>query len=317
MIEESVRNLSQPFAQFERWAPAESVALDDLFQAVSTVSLFSAQKLVVLRNPAFLSDAMADADVTLFSTILDIVNRQGHALIIYLLNKKLDQRKKSFGIIKKAAQLHEFQAFKDWEQDKVVAFIQKTAKERGKSIDSQAAFALEEIGGGHLQVLSNEIDKLVVYVGSAPTISIADVKALNAGQLASFYDLNQAMQTGEWASVVRIVESLLNQHEDSVKILGAIAANFRLYLQLLLLESERKSPDEMGRITGKNPFFIKRLLPPIKKAYTLNPLKHAMVACAKTDLEIKSGVMRPPEAVELLVIGLSIQFQRRTSNVRH
>ncbi len=312
LIEESVKALSLPFSGFERFAAPESIDLGSLYQAVATVSLFSTPKLIILRNPGFLSDSMSDADVAQFSLILESVKQQGHGFIIYLLNKKLDQRKKSFGVLKKNAQLHDFPAFKEWEQDKVIAFIQKTAKEKGKVIEPNAAFALEEMGGGQLQVLANEIEKLIVYTGNEPKITLADVKALHAGQLSSFYDLSQAMQSGEFSKMVQIVESLLHQHEDAVKILGAMAANFRLYLQLSLLDSEGKSADDMGRITGKNPYFIKRLIAPIKKSYTIEHLKSAMLACAKADLEIKSGVMRPPEAIEVLVITLTVQFQRRS-----
>ena len=90
---------------------------------------------------------------------------------------------------------------------------------------------------------------------------------------------------------------LLRQGDDPVKLLSIITASYRLYLQILALDSERVPESKLASKIGKNPYFIKKLLPSIRRHYSLPRLTAVYQSLSDCDIAIKSGQQTPKHAL--------------------
>ncbi len=271
-------------------------SIQELELQMTAVSLFSDQKTIVIKSPAFLLKSLEKKEVESLESSLKKIQPLSDKLLIYH-NGTLDQRKKPFLLLKKYAELKEYPAFKAWEQDKIIDWIQKTSKDYQKEIDTEAAILLEQMGGNNLKQLAKEIEKLSIYTGKNPKIKAQDVKEAAGGSQSTLFQLSDALKIKHMKNATQSLQLILKNGEDPIKLLGFIVSTFRFYCQLLAADLEKKSDQEIGQILGKNPFFVKRVLSDIRKKYTLSELKNSMTLWANADFNIKSGKMKGEDAL--------------------
>lgn len=297
-VEEHVDALLKDYPSSDRETFEGVFELDAVIQSLSTSSLFASNKIVVLKNPWFFSKAPTDAQLKVYAQFLDAAESSDFPCLIYQLGS-VDQRKKAVTQLKKKTKFHIYQPFKDWEQDKVLDWIKSRAQQCGKTMDHDAALALEEIGGTNLRQLAGELEKCSVYVGNASTITRADITSLCAPATTSIFEFNEAMKKRNASQCLKALHRLLSHGEDPIRLSGLIVSNLRLYTQLLSLSQEGKSVNDIAKDIGKNAFFLKNVLPDIKRNYSLPDLKNAVIRFADCDYAIKSGKMKPDVAVKL------------------
>ena len=79
-----------------------------------------------------------------------------------------------------------------------------------------------------------------------------------------------------------------------------MAANLRFYLQLLAGKNDGKTPQDIAKELGKNPYFVTQVMPFVQKAYTFDQLRALFHHLAKTDLAIKSGKIQAEAALQIV-----------------
>ncbi|MFC1771355.1 DNA polymerase III subunit delta [Candidatus Margulisiibacteriota bacterium] len=304
LMEEEIGNISQQNSGYSKEYLPAKFKIEDFHQLTATASLFNQPKLIFIKNPWFCSESLSDQD---FNTITDILssvkNSQDKKIIIYLPGKSPDQRKKIVKFLKENCATQEFRSFKDWEQDKVLNWIKARAQQGSRSIEHDAALALEQIGGGDLRHLAAEIDKLITYLGARNTITIDDVTTLSsAGAKVSIFHFNEAMKSKDLAKLLAISLLLLKNGDDPLKLLGLMASNVRFYLQILTLLKDQCSYTQISQILGKNPYFIRKVGEIISKKYSISALQTAFAILNTKDIEIKTGKIKPKAALNLALI---------------
>lgn len=302
-VEEHIDGLLKHYPSSDRETFEGMFDLEAVIQSLSTSSLFATNKIVILKNPWFFSKAPTDAQLNVFAQFIDAAQASDFPCLIYQLGS-VDQRKKAVTQLKKKSSFHVYNPFKDWEQDKVLDWIKSRAKQCGKSMDHDAALALEEIGGTNLRQLAGELEKCSVYVGEAPNITRADISALCAPATTSIFEFNEAMKKRQTSTCLKALHRLLSHGEDPIRLSGLIVSNLRLYTQLIALSESGKSVNDIAKEIGKNAFFLKNILPDIKRHYSLNDLKSAYRQFAECDYAIKSGKMKPEVAVKLTLASI-------------
>ncbi len=303
LIDEHLQKVTSAFSSQDVQRFNEGAPIDQILMAVSMTSLFSASNAIVIKNPKWLTNAADDKELALLTQLFTLIPNQPHHVIVVVFGS-VDQRKKAAQLLKKHCEVTQYSPFKDWEQDKVLQWIQNRVKIYKKTMDQDAQMALENIGGSDLRQMASELEKLDIYTGSRTTITTADVQAMCAPANASIFDFTEALKLRQLPQALGALERLMEHGEDPVKLLGLISATYRLYLQLLALSAEKKTSADIAAKIGKNPYFIQKLLPEVKKRYSLAQVQKAYEALATCDFEIKTGKMKPELALELAVIGV-------------
>jgi DNA polymerase III subunit delta len=295
--------ISEKVEQLKKTAPSHAIEIweNQAFESIHTLatsgSLFASQYLILAKDPSFLKKTPSDKEIKLFKDILEAINANNHVLIIYCPNGRPDMRKKIPALLKKAAQCTELSAFKDWEQNKLIEWAQKRMTDVGKSLNYDAAQFLAESAGNSLSILSQTLKTLEVFAIEAQTLTITHVQELSGDEKCTAYQLTEAIKSGKHAETLRIARQLMQNGEEPVKLAGLIASSIRLYYQILLLNDAGESSASMAKKLGKNPYFIQKLLPDIKRRHNLTRLKDALFQLAKADYNLKTGKMKPKDAV--------------------
>ncbi|MCP4050464.1 MAG: DNA polymerase III subunit delta [bacterium] len=304
LVEEHVRGLINKFGLLEKEQFRGRFDINDLFAAASTGSLFSQGKLILIRSPWFINEAVSDADVKRLQSIFNDTCDSSNIIIVYQKEKKFDQRKKLASYLKKNAETVEFKAFKDWEQDKVMYWIKQRITSSGKKIDQDALVAMAQAEGTNLMQISTEIEKLLVFIGDKNSIILEDVQAVSVSINTSIYELNEAMKISDFKNIMKNILHLLNNNEPPVKILALITANIRLYYQILLLTAQNKNSYAIAKILKKNSYFIEKTAQVIKNNFSVSKLEYAFQKLQQTDINIKSGRINHRKGLELAVIDI-------------
>lgn len=98
----------------------------------------------------------------------------------------------------------------------------------GKSMPADALASIVERTGFSMRSLESEIEKLLLYVGPRPTITIADVmEVLSTSREANVFDLTNAISSRDAARALRAFRSLMAQREPIAPILSVLAGEIR------------------------------------------------------------------------------------------
>lgn len=300
LLEEKVLELSAPFSEKEVFEGKEA-DLNKLALSLSSVSLFSSEKVVWVKNPVFLGKGIEGDELKVFDRFLSLALEGPHRVIVFVLGEKLDQRRKAVVALKKSASVQEFSAFKDWEQDQVEGWAQRRVKSVGKAIDQDALTALVQMGGQNLRYLAAEIEKLKTYVGDKTQIKLEDVHASSGGVSARWFSFNEAFKTADVKGLLRHSAQLMEAGEDPIKLMGGTHATLKFYFQMMALDAQGCDLAKMAQLLGKNPYFLKQVFPFVKKKYSLAKLKSLYASLNQKDIGIKSGQIDPEVALELVL----------------
>ena len=76
-----------------------------------------------------------------------------------------------------------------------------------------------------------------------------------------------------------------------------MASQLRFFLLALDLDHHRQTSDQIAKTAGKNVYYLKRLLPTLKKNHQISNLKQAIWQLSQADIMIKSGQMSSQHAL--------------------
>ena len=292
LIEEHIAKLQQEHADKQLEQPPSEMPISELLMLCTAPSLFSATKLIILKNPWFLYRQPTAKELDTLTDLIKTTPETGSILVITAF-KSVDMRKKVPALLKKKTTYHEYKAFKDWEQDKLHAWIQKHAEKTGKKIEKEAVMALEEVAGMDLRQVANELKKLSVYIGDRDTILAKDVHAASGGAKSSLFDFQDALRKRNMPVLMQSAYRLLAHGDDPLRLLGIMVAQIRFFYQVLYLNKQKKSIQEIGKTLGKNPYFVKRVLSEIQSRYTCEKITTLFQECSQFDVALKSGKINP------------------------
>lgn len=196
-----------------------------------------------------------------------------------------------------------------WKQDEwLLNWLTQRARQRKIKIEPAAVQALAELVGHNLRLLDQELSKLLAYSANARAISAADVKLLVSGaRERSVFEMVEALAGGNHKQAVALLQSLLDAGEQPLGILGMIAWQYRLLLQVKEQMSQGQSQEAAGAALGQKPFTMKKAWPQAQR-FSLATLEWVMERLLDADIAIKTGQMEDRLALTVLISELS---QRR------
>ncbi|MFZ2948046.1 MAG: DNA polymerase III subunit delta, partial [Desulfuromonadaceae bacterium] len=219
----------------------------DIVDAAQTLPMFAERRAVLVKRAEQLKAEALDA-------MLPYIKNPSSGTCLLLTGTKIDQRKKFFLEFKKHGVLVEYKRFYD---NKLSGFIQSEAVVQGKPIEAAAAELLAALIGNNLQELSSQIEKLAVYAGTKPRITVDDVrvmasssKAFTAFELAKFLGLRDVPNS------IRSLDALFLHGEDAPMIIGALTSHFRKLWRIRELLDKKMPPADIGRELNINAFFL-------------------------------------------------------------
>ncbi|MCX8012401.1 MAG: DNA polymerase III subunit delta [Desulfobacterota bacterium] len=183
-------------------------------------------------------------------------------------------------------------------------WINYLAKEQGKSIDSPAIALLQELIGNNLQEISQEIEKLALFVGERKEITTQDVMQVTSPLgIKSVFDLVEYIGNKKLSPALILLSQLLASGEQPLKILGLIASNFRKLIKARLLLEQGKNQSEIKSLLNMQEWIWRKFYPQINK-FSPEMLENCIQKIWETDFTLKTQGTPSKLLLERLVMDL-------------
>ena len=169
--------------------------------------------------------------------------------------KSLDGRKQLSKELDKAAVFVKSEKIKD---HLLPGWIETYVKAKGHSIDNPTAVFLAEAIGNNLEVISNEVDKIIINFANPSAITKELIqKYVGINKEYNNFELTKAIGVRDTLKVSKIIE-YFSQNPKNHPLIPIVALIFSYFQKIALLHQNKSASEaDLARILGVNPYFIK------------------------------------------------------------
>lgn len=289
--------LAKEYARQDQFKDCDQQVLDcqeeglgELLAALTESSLFSAQKVLLIKNPFFLTSKVPVAEkknVQKLQTVFAHLQELDDTLIFEADYDKLDQRKKLTKLLKQGAEIVDLR-LKPYQTGD---FLRELAKLEGYSFEPGAFKLLLERSDQVLETtLANY--KTLKAITEGQTISRAEVNEHIDLSLAQnvFAILEDDLHYNYQAALHRL-DDQLRQGQTAVGLLSVFASQLEMLVTIKTLAKRGRSPEQITQDLGIHPYRVKLAL---RNRYSLAKLRQMLLEVIELDYGYKTGRYQSP-----------------------
>ena len=275
----------------------EQVTIDELLNDVMTIPLINEHKVIIGRNPFFLTtnkDIKLDNNYDALNRYLN--NPNDFSTLIFVSYQKIDNKNELVKLIKKVGEIIEVSDFSKEDWPNVIAKLFSNRKVN-ISKDALSLFILKI--GQDLSLAINEAEKLATY---SDNITLEDVKALVATPLEDdVFALTNALIDKDYRKALKVFKDLKIQSHEPIALLPIIANQMRFMYQVFYLAQQKYSEKQIVDELSAHPYRVTLTLNKVRKIKEEQLLKvnHQL---AELDQDIKSGFIDRFQGFELFIL---------------
>jgi DNA polymerase III subunit delta len=278
------------------WLDTVDLEFKVFFESIRQVSMFKEIKLIVLSNFSANQDFKDKfiKNFEIFSKTKDI--------IIFYQAGKISLKDKFSLFLKKKAKSQEFNILKG---QKLNNWIKAEFSKFEIKASQIAINRLIDLVGSDLWLASNEIKKLACYRKREGKIELKDVEEMVSSDAVenSVFKMVDAISAKNKKQALRLLHSHLDKGDNPSLLLSTINFQFKNLLGLKELMEKRISPHLVSKIAGLHPFVLRKSYQQVSN-FTLPELKKICWEIFQTDLNIKTGKIKPETALDLFITKL-------------
>ncbi|MCI2788046.1 MULTISPECIES: DNA polymerase III subunit delta [Staphylococcus] len=275
-----------------------------IIEETLTMPFFSDKKAILVKNAYVFTGEKVTKELNQNTDqLMEFLEKyDGDNLIIFeVYQNKLDERKKLTKTLKKNGQLKKVEQMSE---EEIKKWIQSKLNENFKDIKQDALNMFIELTGVNFNIVSQELDKLMLFLGDRPTINKDDVnQIINRSLEQNVFLLTEYIQKRQKNKAIQLVKDLINMKEEPIKLLALITSNYRLYYQCKLLSQKGYSGQQIAKTVNVHPYRVKLALGQVRH-YQLEDLLNIIDSCAETDYKLKSSYMDKQLILELFILSL-------------
>lgn len=199
------------------------------------------------------------------------------------------------------------------EEGDAVRWIQEYCSSREVKVDLDAARELVDSLGGDMMMVSNELEKLILYVGEKKRITLGDVETMVlAAKQRSLYELTDAISARERTRALEILDAILSSGDGDEAAIGHIYMLAKTFRQMLVI-LERNVRDQrmlwaaLWQGFRVPPFAADDVIRQARRYKSKRDLTRAIRLVAKADLALRSNPPSKRLVLERLVLDLTAE----------
>lgn len=227
--------------------------------------------------------------------------------LIFLEAQTLRENDKFLQLARESKNGYE-KAFIRLQGGEVERWIVKRTEAKNGQISRQAAHLLAENVGNDLDILDNELEKLVAYKGfsTAATIESADVAKLSPYVAeASIFDLVDALGNRNSKRASLLLQQKLHEGADPFYLFTMFVRQFRLLIQVKELADAGYRAPGIAREIKQHSYVVGKLYQQAR-GFSLQELEQIYRHLLDIDIAVKTGQADMLTSLELLVANLTI-----------
>ncbi len=197
------------------------------------------------------------------------------------------------------------------EEGEAVRWLGDYCTARGIKIDADGARELVDALGGDMMMISNELEKLILYVGEKKKITLGDVETMVlAAKQRSLYELTDAISSKNRVRALEIIDALLSTGDGEEAAIGHLYMLAKTFRQMLVI-LERNVRDQrmlwaaLWQGFRVPPFAADDIIRQARRYKSKRELTRAIRLVAKADLALRSNPPGKRFILEKLVLDLA------------
>ena len=272
----------------------KNIDINEVIDNAETFPFFAKYRLIVLEQSG------------LFKTggeqLAEYMDKIPETTIFLFVEQDVDKRSKMYKAVKKNGYICEInrQSEKDIE-----VWAAKIFDYNGKKITkADMAYFIANVGTD-MEILSQEIEKLISYAYDKNVINKNDIDAVCIKQLnVRIFDMIDAISVKNQQKALDCYYELIAEKEPPMRILFMISRQFNLILQAKDLSARGMSKEQIAGAMGVQGFIASKSISQSRN-FTVSELKAGLAESISTEELIKSGRMDENIGVEMLLVKYS------------
>lgn len=260
------------------------VAIED----AQTLSLMLEPKTIILKNAIFLTGQQQKTtlhDSESLETYIDNPNEETN-LILIAPYESIDGRKRIVKKLKKVSTVIEAKKMKEYETKK---WINVKCSQLEVSITTEAVEYLYMMVGANLHMLSQELEKLAIYVGSNGKIETSTIHLLIKKTLdQNIFAFIEKVAKKDFIEAHNIFNELITMKEDPIKIAGTLSKQFSRMLEAKVYIKEGSDPKEIAKLLKIHPYASSMIVKQSRGFHEVT-LQKVLKLMSELDYDLKRG----------------------------
>ena len=259
-----------------------------------TLPFFADRRVLMIENSGYFKNKCDE--------LADYMSVIPESTCFIFVETEIDKRSRLYKEVKKYGRIVEFGTQKE---DTLIKWILGMLKKEEKNVTKETLHNFLTKTGSDMQLIKNELDKLIAYTEGRDVITTNDVEHVCVTQTTNkIFDLVNAIAEGNQKLALDLYEDLLSLKEPPMRILFLIARQFNQLYQVKLLQKEGMGSSEIAKQAGIVPFAMKKYQAQAK-SFTEKELRRAVEDCVDSEEAVKTGMMNDRMSVELLIMKYS------------
>jgi len=197
------------------------------------------------------------------------------------------------------------------EEGEAVRWIGEYCTTRGVKIDADGARELTDALGADMMMVSNELEKLILYAGEKKKITLGDVETMVlAAKQRSLYELTDAISAKDRVHALEVLDALLSTGEGEEAAIGHLYMLAKTFRQMLVI-LERNVRDQrmlwaaLWQGFRVPPFAADDIIRQARRYKSKRELTRAIRLVARADLALRSNPPGKRLILERLILDLA------------
>lgn len=269
-------------------------------EGLRTIGFFGGAKVVWLKGATYMgSDRTGEAARAKegVENILETIKGDLPDEVIFLLSATgIDKRRAFWKWLAKNAEVHSFDKIdvsKEGWEEQVSVLVERAARDKKLTFSAEALDLFVQLAGEDTRQISNELEKLDLYLGERREITLDDVQTMvPLSRKGVIWEISRAIEARRATRAIELIDQQLTKNESAVALVkAAIIPTVRNLFFAKLVEPYRsvnQAPRGIVAVLPKkkdggiNTWGIKMAAPKARK-FKLSQLQKGLESCLSAD----------------------------------
>jgi DNA polymerase-3 subunit delta len=192
-------------------------------------------------------------------------------------------------------------------------WVMETAQQQEVKMEQDAARELVDALGADMLLVSNELEKLILFAGDRKRVTLGDVETMVlAAKQRSLYELTDAISAKDRPRALEVLDAILSTSDGEEASIGHVYMLAKTFRQMLvILEKNVRDSRAIWQALWQGfrvpPFAAEDIIRQARRYKSRRELTRALKLIARADMELRSNPPSKRLVLERLVLALSTE----------
>jgi DNA polymerase-3 subunit delta len=197
------------------------------------------------------------------------------------------------------------------DEGEAIKWLNEAAAQHSTRIEPEASRELVDSLGGDMMMISNELEKLLLYVGEKRRITLGDVETMVlAAKQRTLYELTDAISSHNRTRALEILDAMLSTGDGDEAAIGHLYMLARTFRQMLvILERNVRDTRALYQVLWQGfripPFAAEDVIRQSRRYKSRRELSRALRLIARADAALRSNPPSKRLILENLILALA------------